>query len=994
MKVLQLNLNHCEAAQDLLSQTVRELKVDVAILCEQYRNITGLQSWVSDATNRSAVWICGNSPVQEVMQVPGDGFAWIKGFGIYFYSVYAPPSSSLEEFKALLDRLLDDARERRPLVIAGDFNAWATEWGSRVTNQRGEVLLDSFARADVCLCNTGNSPTFAKNGRKSIVDLTFVCESLARRITSWEVSDCYTHSDHQAIVYEFSETYKFSPPRVRKGVPWNHRTFDRDSFVAMMEGNIHLAGNSEDMVEILMNRIFVACNASMTRGQRRDRRPPVYWWTNEISELRRHCHRTRRAAQRARGHPNFGFLKKQHKDARKAFTKAIKISKNRCMRELCNEVDADPWGRPYKVVTAKLKARSRPPPTCPVMLEKIVSTLFPRQREELRPVVPLEDLCEVPVVSLQELLRACDKVQDGKSPGLDGVPNVAIKVAIRSRSDLFLEVYNACLREGNFPRRWKLQQLILLPKGNKPPSDPSAYRPICLLDTAGKVLERIICNRIEAYTEGPQGLSDNQYGFRKARSTVDAIGAVISIARKAITGKRWRRGAKKYCAIVTLDVKNAFNTARWGPILAALENLGVPKYIENIVRSYFEERILLYETETGARTYGISGGVPQGSVLGPSLWNIMYDAVLRLKLPEGARAVGFADDVAVVVVGKYTEEVTQVANEAVAAIRRWLRSVGLQMAEHKTEAVLVTGRKVREIISLNVGGCRIDSQLSLKYLGVKIDARLRFDEHLRIVSEKASRTAWALARIMPNVGGPRQSSRRLLSSVVSSMLLYAAPIWADAIEIQSYARSVKSVYRRSALRVARAFRTVSYDAVCVIAGMPPIELMAQERARIYRRKRDGCTLKSVYTKEEKDETMAQWQRQWVSSSSGRWTFRLIPDVAMWAQRKHGEVDHYLTQMLTGHGCFRSYQLRFRLDDDSSCPTCTPLVEDVEHVFFHCPRFLVERKELHRLLQEVVTPETIVNRMLVSRDHWNAVATYAAMITRKLRLEEQLRRGIP
>ena len=365
--------------------------------------------------------------------------------------------------------------------------------------------------------------------------------------------------------------------------------------------------------------------------------------------------------------------------------------------------------------------------------------------------------------------------------------------------------------------------------------------------------------------------------------------------------------------------------------------------------------------------------------------------VPKLQLPEGARAIGFADDVAVVVVGKYKEEVTQVANEAVAAIRKWLTSVGLRMAEHKTEAVLVTGRKVKEDITLNVGGSKIASQQSLRYLGVQIDARLHFDEHLRVACEKASRMASALARIMPNVGGPSQSSRRLFSGAVNSMLLYAAPIWAHALGVQSYARGVKSVYRRSALRVARAFRTVSHDAVCVIADMPPIDLLAQERARLYRRKREGASNKSVIMKEEREVTLAQWQRRWVTSSTGRWTFRLIPDVVKWNQRKHGEVDHYLTQLLTGHGCYRAYQLRFRLDDDASCPTCEPLVEDVEHVFFHCPRFSRDRDELRQLLQ-VMTPDTIVSEMLVSEDNWSAVANYAALVLKRLRLEEHLRRS--
>ena len=117
-----------------------------------------------------------------------------------------------------------------------------------------------------------------------------------------------------------------------------------------------------------------------------------------------------------------------------------------------------------------------------------------------------------------------------------------------------------------------------------------------------------------------------------------------------------------------------------------------------------------------------------------------------------------------------------------------------------------------------------------------------------------------------------------------------------------------SIHRRAALRTARAFRTVSYDAVCVIAGMTPIDLLTDEKTRMYRKKRgnDSDNLRSLID-QEKAKTLAKWQERWDSSEKGRWTYRLIPDVAVWVGRKHGDVDHYFCQLLSGHGCFREYQ---------------------------------------------------------------------------------------
>ena len=205
----------------------------------------------------------------------------------------------------------------------------------------------------------------------------------------------------------------------------------------------------------------------------------------------------------------------------------------------------------------RLKCLPMPSPTCPELLAKIVEVLFPQQREVS---YLIEDVEVSPPITQEELVEACGRVGNTKAPGLDGVPNVALKAAIRAMPELFLDVYNACLQEGVFPRKWKQQRLVLLPKGKKPPDEPSSYRPLCMLDAAGKILERIIYRRIEAVVDPV--LANNQYGFRKGRSTLDAIDLVVSTAKEAISGTRYKGGKKKYCLVATLDIKNAFNSAR------------------------------------------------------------------------------------------------------------------------------------------------------------------------------------------------------------------------------------------------------------------------------------------------------------------------------------------------------------------------------------------------------------------------------------------------
>ena len=201
---------------------------------------------------------------------------------------------------------------------------------------------------------------------------------------------------------------------------------------------------------------------------------------------------------------------------------------------------------------------------------------------------------------------------------------------------LLLDMCNGCLKKGIFSKQWKVQRLVLIGKGKGDPNSASAHRLLCLLDIAGKVLEKIMRPRLQSAVQAAGGLSDRQFGFRPGPSTIDAVRTVVNIAEQAQQGNHYSR---KICVAATLDVKNAFNSLRWQDALNMLrDRFKVPGYLLRIMQSYLSNQVLLYDITEGRRTKVLTVGAAQGSVLGPDIWNIDYDGILGLKgLPEGAR---------------------------------------------------------------------------------------------------------------------------------------------------------------------------------------------------------------------------------------------------------------------------------------------------------------------------------------------------------------------
>jgi len=342
--------------------------------------------------------------------------------------------------------------------------------------------------------------------------------------------------------------------------------------------------------------------------------------------------------------------------------------------------------------------------------------------------------------------------------------------------------------------------------------------------------------------------------------------------------------------------------------------------------------------------------------------------------------------VALIASGKDVCELQQQLSRGAEIVVNWMAATGLELAIHKSEAMVITKTRTHNDLHIAIGGVPIKNVKEINYLGIIIDQRLNFTSHAAHVAAKAGKVARNLARILPNVSAATPKKRRLLAGVTHSILLYGSPIWSGKMSTCGLTE-LAECQRMMTLRVASAYCTVSTDAALVIAGIPPIDLLGSEHQTLARnpgaRKADcRATL------------LSEWQSRWISSSKGRWTFNLIPDIRPWVLRSFGETNFHITQVLSGHGCFAQYLHRFGKLESSECWYCGAEVDDAQHTTFECDAWYVRRHQLCISLGiATICPRTMVALMLKSKDNWTAVSQFITEVLSKKEAEERRRQAI-
>nr|XP_037869632.1 uncharacterized protein LOC119629086 [Bombyx mori] len=562
------NLNHSARAQDLLFQSMVEGLTHLAVVAEPYRVLTG-PDWAADLDGRVAIIRrgCVGAPPEFAVVERGRSFVAVLWAEMIVVGVYFSPNRTLAEFEGLLLELsrVTGRSHSRQLLVLGDLNAKSSAWGSSRTCPRGRAVEEWLVESGLVILNRGTEFTCVRRLGGSVVDVTFASPDVACRIRGWAVMvGEETLSDHRYIRFSIVVT----PGAVStssffgggaEGPRWAQKRLDVERLheaAVVQAWRLDSLGEPMDVrvgAERMREAMSRVCDAAMPRIRALAPKRRVHWWTEEIANLRQSCNVSRRAYQRSRRRRTHRDPEEQdrlyvvYRTAVRALCVAIGMAKEAAWNDLLASLDRDPWGRPYRL--ARNALRPWAPPTTstlpPETLHRVVGGLFPDSSgtafvPPVMATVQVADGGELEGVSQAEFKAVVAKMRSKRTaPGPDGLSSKAWALALTEDGlgPALRRLFSKCLREGRFPEPWRTGRLVLIPKDGRPRDEPSGYRPIVVLDEAGKLLERIVAGRLVQHLEniGPN-LASNQFGFRRGRSTVDAVLRVRDLTDQACSG--------------------------------------------------------------------------------------------------------------------------------------------------------------------------------------------------------------------------------------------------------------------------------------------------------------------------------------------------------------------------------------------------------------------------------------------------------------------------
>ena len=415
-----------------------------------------------------------------------------------------------------------------------------------------------------------------------------------------------------------------------------------------------------------------------------------------------------------------------------------------------------------------------------------------------------------------------------KAPGPDEIRPIILKhlgpKALAKLTNLFRASYLLAYQ----PLVWRQSRVIFIPKPSKGDySLPRSFRPITLTSFVMKVMERLILWRIEETTFVERPLSAHQHAFRRQRSTDSALTNMIGYIEKAFQND-------EYALVAFLDIKGAFDNVKTLSVVQGMEEKGVDAQIVDWYRYYLENRSVEVQINGIAKQRHLVKGTPQGGVLSPVAWNLIFDLLLQ-RYDEGwVKAVGFADDAGLATSGKTLSVLASRMQRALRAAEEWGNEHGLTFSPAKTVVVIFSRKhKIVEPPRLQIGGELVPYSDQAKYLGVTLDRKLLWNHH---VSKKVQSAKGHLMKLKGSMGKlwgvPPFMTRWLYTGIVRPAFSYGSIVWARVTEKKTFVDKMTKLNRLALLGLGNFRKSTPTAGLEVIAHVQPLFIHIRQEATL------------------------------------------------------------------------------------------------------------------------------------------------------------------